>query len=177
MEPKRTLKAIGDPANLEKGVPKIVQQAAKVKIQEDQKRQKIKAIKYLATYGCGCYDRGDVEVKEDGTSTEVKPTSEAFITALQDCTEEVRFAAVRYITWSAESAPCAKCGGRSCCNEDIVKQLAKMAWDIDEHGCPVESSERVREAAEVAVRTCCPSPEPVSVLERKPDEEYRRSSH
>src|SRR5487761_1330094 len=52
-EPKPPLKALADPANLLSGNPDI-ETAAKIKQQEDMKKQKIKALKYLATIGCGC---------------------------------------------------------------------------------------------------------------------------
>src|SRR5688572_25487533 len=50
------LKAIADPKNLKSEDPAI-KKAAEIKQAEDLKKQKIKAIKYLASIGCGCYNR------------------------------------------------------------------------------------------------------------------------
>ena len=54
LERKPALKAIADPANLASPNPAI-KKAAEVKMAEDLKKQKIKAVKYLAGIGCGCY--------------------------------------------------------------------------------------------------------------------------
>ena len=56
LEHKPLLKKIADPANLQSDNPAI-KAAAQVKQQEDLAPQKIKAIKYLATMGCGCYQK------------------------------------------------------------------------------------------------------------------------
>ena len=73
------LTRIADPANLSDNMPKSIQTAAKIKQQEDLAPQKIKAIKYLATVGCGCYQKMGVR--------------EALLESLDDCTEEVRYEA------------------------------------------------------------------------------------
>ena len=62
LEKKPLLKKIADPANLQSDNPAI-KAAAQVKQQEDLAPQKIKAIKYLATMGCGCYQK-TVNVRE-----------------------------------------------------------------------------------------------------------------
>ena len=75
LEAKPPLLAITDPANMTEDSPPAVKAAAEIKAQEDQAAQKIKALRYLATIGCGgCYP--DVE--------------DAFLAALDDCTEEVK---------------------------------------------------------------------------------------
>lgn len=165
LEPKPRVKSLADPANLEAGMPPVIQEAAKVKQQEDLKRQKIKAIKYLTQNGCGCYDRPQEIIGEDGTTQTVNPVTDALVASLQDCTEEVRLATARYITWAVQKGDCSKCGCRSCCKEEVVKQLAIIAFDIDESGCYVEPSERVREAALNALLKCCPSAMPVEIVE------------
>ena len=143
LEPKLPMKALNDPANLESPVSAI-KEAAKVKIQEDLKPQKIKAIKYLTKIGCGCYDL-------EGNITK------ALLESSTDCTEDVRLATVEAIEGAAEGGACNHCGERSCCNEKIVKRLAEIAYDRKDDGCWVEPSERVREAAKKALRTCCPN--------------------
>jgi hypothetical protein len=143
LEKKPPLLNIADPANLESDVPAI-KAAAEIKKAEDLKKQKIKAIKYLATIGCGCYDK-------DGKVTN------ALLAAMEDCTEEVRLEAVKAIAENAEGGCCEICNQRNCCSEEISEQLAKMAYELDDNGCYVEPSERVREAAMEALAICCPN--------------------
>lgn len=148
MEKAPPIKALADPANLMSDVP-VIKKAAEVKMAEDLKKQKIKGIKYLTKIGCGCYDL-------DGEITK------ALIASAQDCTEEVRLATVEAIAEAAEGSCCSNCGKFCCCNEDVLKQLAKMAYERDEKGCYLEPSARVREAAARALRICCPNEEPVA---------------
>ena len=139
------LKRIADPENLASPNPAI-KKAAEIKAAEDLKCQKLKAIKYLASIGCGCYNK-------DGGVTD------ALLAAMDDCTEEVRLAAVQAIATSANADACPHCGQHSCCSEKITKQLAKMATETDETGCWFEPSERVRESARDAMCICCPGQE------------------
>ena len=147
LEGRLPLRALNDPANLAEGMPAVVRKGAEVKIAEDLKRQKIKAIKYLASIGCGCYDL-------DGSITQ------AMVEALGDCTEDVRMAAVEAIAEAAEGKCCANCGQSCCCKEPIVKKLASMAYERDDHGCWIEPSARVRQAAARALMICCPDTVP-----------------
>jgi hypothetical protein len=151
LEKKPPLKKLADPANLKSDVPAI-KAAAEIKQAEDLAPQKIKAIKFLATIGCGCYDK-------DGKVTK------ALLAAMDDCTEEVRLEAVRAISVAASGEYCSHCKQRSCCNETIAAQLYKMAYDLDDLGCFVEPSERVREAAIAALRICCPNAAPIEPTE------------
>jgi len=80
---------------------------------------------------------------------------------MEDCTEDVRRAAIEAIGDAASSEYCQYCKQRSCCNEKITQQLAKIAYDQDETGCYLEPSERVRRAAMEALAICCPSWAPV----------------
>jgi hypothetical protein len=137
------LKDIADPAHLESDNAAL-KAAAEIKQAEDQKAQKIKAIKYLAKIGCGCYDKDEKVTK-------------AIVASMEDCTEEVRLATVEAITEVAQEEACEYCSERSCCNEKISEQLAKLAYEVDETGCYVEPSERVREAAAAALAICCPN--------------------
>jgi hypothetical protein len=125
--------------------------AAEIKASEDAAPAKIAALRYLATIGCaGCY----------------KGVEEAFIAALEDCTEEVRYEAVLALRKSA--CGCHKCAGcckDGCCSEKIQKKLREMAYETDDMGCPKESSDRVRRAARLALRQCGPpimKPEPAA---------------
>jgi hypothetical protein len=150
LEKKPPLRGIADPANLKSDVPAI-KAAAEIKQAEDLKPQKIKAIKYLATIGCGCYDKD-------------KKITNALLAAMDDCTEDVRLEAINAITEAALSGVCEHCSQRSCCNEEITAQLYKIAYELDDLGCPVEPSERVREAAIEALRICCPTRLPIESI-------------
>lgn len=140
------LKRIADPANLESPNPAI-KAAAKIKAEEDLAPQKVKAIKYLATIGCGCYPG----------------VREALLAALDDCTEEVRYAAAVAFCQAAGN-PCKFCDRAGCCNAAVIAKLDDMAHGMDEEGCFKESSARVRAAAENAANACRmvvpPEPEP-----------------
>ena len=143
LERKPPLKAIADPKNLE-SKDLAIKKAAEVKQAEDLKKQKIKAIKYLASIGCGCYNR-------DGSITD------AMLKSMDDCTEEVRLATVQAISEAAMGERCANCKQKSCCSEELSNKLYEIAYGRDETGCYLEPSERVRLAAAEAMRTCCES--------------------
>lgn len=137
LEKKPPLKNIADPENLKPEMPKAIQEAAKIKQAEDMAPQKIKAIKYLGTIGCGCYEG----------------VREGLLAALEDCTEEVRYEAVMAFI-EASGNVCQACSA-TCCNEEVVAKLKDMAFGIDEkRGCPKEPSARVRAAAAQAAQRC-----------------------
>lgn len=144
LERKPPRMAIADPKNLKSPVPAI-KKAAEIKTQEDLAPQKIKAIKYLASIGCGCYNR-------DGSITE------ALLAALDDCTETVRLAAADAISATAGDV-CENCNQQSCCTKEIHDRLMKMAYEMDKDGCWIEPSERVRRAAARALLACPPQEE------------------
>jgi hypothetical protein len=142
LEPKPPLKALADPANLVSD-SKMLKKAGLIKQQEDLKKQKIKALKYLATIGCGCYNRNPKE-----------PTvQEAFIEGLKDCTEEVRYQAAKQLANAAESK-CEYCSKNCCCDANVMQVLSDIAVGRDENGCFNEPSARVREAACEALMAC-----------------------
>lgn len=136
LEKKPPLKNIADPANLDPKMPDAIKKAAEVKQAEDLAPQKIKAIKYLAQVGCGCYPG----------------VEEALVKALEDCTEEVRYEAVQaFITAAGDR--CNTCSG-TCCTPEAIAKLNDMATGMDEKGCYKEASARVRAAAAQAARMC-----------------------
>lgn len=162
-EPKPPMRAIADPRNLESKDPSI-KKAAEVKQAEDLKKQKIKAVKYLASIGCGCYNL-------DGGVTA------ALVASMSDCTEDVRYETIKAISDAAQNGCCSKCGSSCCCNKDILTALAKVAYERDDHGCYIEPSERVRQAAAEALRHCCPNDSPpVIIAEEQTTREPERES-
>jgi hypothetical protein len=155
-EPKVPLKALNHPANLAEGMPPVIQEAAKVKIQEDLAPQKIKAIKYLTSIGCACYDK-------------TGKITQALIESSEDCTEDVRLATVEAIGNAASGQCCGNCGTKCCCKPEMTMQLAKIAYDRDDKGCYIEPSKRVRDAARQALFACCPNTEPVTEIIPEPE--------
>ena len=139
LEKKPLLKPIADPANLDPKMPKAVQAAAAIKQQEDLAPQKIKAIKYLATMGCGCYQK-TVDVRA------------AMLEALDDCTPEVRQAAAQALCEMAGN-PCSACAC-TCCSAEVMNKLQEHASGKDANGCFKESSADVRQAAQAALDAC-----------------------
>ena len=139
LEKKPLLKPIADPANLDPKMPKAVQAAAAIKQQEDLAPQKIKAIKYLATMGCGCYQK-TVDVRA------------AMLEALDDCTPEVRQAAAQALCEMAGN-PCSTCAC-TCCSAEVMNKLQEHASGKDANGCFKESSADVRQAAQAALDAC-----------------------
>lgn len=140
-ERKPPLKRIADPANLKSPNPAI-KAAAEIKAEEDMAPQKIKALKYLATIGCGCYDKeGKVEA--------------AILAGLNDCTEDVRKAAVETIQALAGNCGCQDGCGNGCCTEKIQEKLQDMAYG-ETDGCWHEPSAEVRSMAMQALSACPP---------------------
>ena len=150
LEKKPPLKPLAAAENLKSEVPAI-KKAAEMKQAEDMKAQKIKAVKYLASIGCGCYNK-------DGSITD------ALVGALDDCTEEVRYETVLAILEGAKGGACASCSQKSCCSKSLTKKLSDMAYERDDEGCYLEPSARIREAAVKALCTCCPNRGPQEYL-------------
>lgn len=99
------LKKIADPANLASKNPAI-KKAAEIKAEEDLAKQKIKAIKYLAEIGCGgCYPG----------------VAEALAASLDDCTEAVRYEAVKAILSTS-----------ACGQDDCTKKCVRAAKSCNE---------------------------------------------
>lgn len=153
LERRDPLKRIADPENLESENPAI-KKAAEVKKAEDMKAQKIKAIKYLAKIGCGCYDK-------DGEVTA------ALLAAMDDCTPDVREAAIEAVEDAAGCECCKQCGSKSCCNEEITAKLSEIAYEKDDTGCSLEPNADVRRAAARALCKCCPGGPPMGPIEEE----------
>jgi hypothetical protein len=171
LEPKPPLRAIADPSHLpppagtsagagpsatasvsfrsvqeaEGEAPppkKAIEVAAEIKKAEDEARQKIKALRYLAKVGCGCRP-GVAEALMDA----IDPKAE--------CTEEVRYVAAQAISETIGNQ-CETCNTNSCCTPELMEKMAESAFLRDERGCWREPSEKVREALQEALQQCCP---------------------
>lgn len=150
------LKAIADPANLESDNPAI-KRAAEVKQAEDLAPQKIKAIKFLAQMGCGCYDK-------DGSITDALLQA---MDPVQECTPDVRLATIEAISDAIQDGDsvCGACGSTCCCNEKIALALSKSAYERNDDGCFYEPNEEIRQAAADLLKICCPGRGPVNIIE------------
>lgn len=136
LQPQPPVLPITDPANLEEGAPPAVQAAAEIKQEEDAAPQKIMAIRYLATLGCGgCYPK----------------VEDALLEGLSDCTEEVRFEAVKALQCKPECG-CKFCSSPSCCSTKVRKRLQELTT------CEKEPSERIRRLARNALACCNTKP-------------------
>lgn len=145
------LKKLTDPSNFAPEAPGPVKAAAKMKQAEDLAPQKIKALRYIGKMGCACYNKkfaGEVEA--------------ALLEAMEDCTPEVRIAAMQ-VFCSTASCNCSVCNSKSCCTEKATKLLQKIAFEVDEYGCPYEPNATVRNLAEQAL-SMCPPLEPETVI-------------
>ncbi|HEY1066689.1 MAG TPA: hypothetical protein VGE52_11290, partial [Pirellulales bacterium] len=153
LERKPPLTSLTDPANAQSDNPAI-SEAAKVKAEEDQAAQKIKAIKYLGTIGCGCHP--DVR--------------DALFAALDDCNADVRYAAAEAFE-TAANAICASCNTKSCCDREVLMKLWKMGYEKKAGStCWLEPSARVRSAARRAFKACKQNCLPVPPPTDGPDE-------
>ena len=114
--------------------------AALIKTDADLTPQKIKAVKYLATLGCECSSQKD-------------KVRDALLAALDDCSEEVRYEAALAFCRAAGN-PCTRCNRGSCCGDEVMEKLRKMAEGRDKDGCWYEPSCQVRAAARSALDAC-----------------------
>jgi hypothetical protein len=136
LEPKPALLPITAAGG--EGASPAVAAAAQIKAEEDKADQKIKAIRYLSTLGCvKCYAG-----IEDG-----------LLAALGDCTEAVRYEAVKALRKNADD-DCQVCKAGSCCTPKLVKKLEELAHKSDDQGCFVEPSARVRRLARLTLSSC-----------------------
>ena len=160
LEKKPPLLRIADPANLKPEKPEMIKAAAKIKADKDLKKQKIKAINFLADVNCGCYNKDDVVAK-------------AFLAALDDCDPDVRKAAVEGLCKAAGNCSTCKTGCETtCCTEDILKKLQGIATGVDASGCFKEPVKEIRDAATALIRKCpCPPAKPIEEVPAPPPTE------
>lgn len=138
LESKPALTAITDPSNSGPDADPAAQAAAEIKAAEDGADQKVKALRYLGRIGCGgCYPG----------------VEEAYLSALEDCTEEVRYEAVKAIR-SSGASPCKVCAAGSCCSPTLLKKLNAIGNEQNDRGCYIEPSARVRRLARICVANC-----------------------
>ncbi len=173
LEKKPPVLKLADPKNLQPEKPEMIKAAAKIKQDQDLKKQKIKAIKFLAEVNCGCYNKDDAVAK-------------AFLAALEDCDPDVRKAGIEGLCTAAGN--CSKCRNgceTTCCTEEILKKVNDIANGCTDQGCPKEPVKEIRTLAAALLKKCpcppakppeeIPAPEPTEVEEIvAPPEEMRK---
>lgn len=152
LEKKPPLLKLADPRNMAPEKPAMIQTAAKIKAEQDMKKQKIKAIKFLADVNCGCYNKD-------------KSVEKAFLAALDDCDPDVRMAAIEAIDQTAgQCSQCRSSCETTCCTEDLYKKLYDIAYGIED-GCYKEPVQEIRSAAAAVIKKCgCPKANPIEEL-------------
>lgn len=157
-ERKPPLLRLADPANLAEGAPEMLKAAAQIKIDQDLAPQKIKALRYICSVGCSCYN------KQAGGMVD-----KAIMEGLADCTVDVRLAAIQVVIANAGSQCSAGGQCETCCSEELLKKLKEMAHKVDDDGCFVEPDARVRAKAEEALYACPALKEDDEKEDEKPD--------
>ena len=160
LEKKPPLLKIADPANLQPEKPEMIKTAAKIKTDKDLKKQKIKAINFLAEVNCGCYNKDDKVAK-------------AFLAALDDCDPDVRKAAVEGLCKAAGNCSACRTGCETtCCTEEILKKVQDIATGLDANGCVKEPVKEIRVAAAGLLKKCpCPPAKPIEEVPAPPPSE------
>lgn len=160
LEKKPPLLKIADPANLQPEKPEMIKTAAKIKTDKDLKKQKIKAINFLAEVNCGCYNKDDKVAK-------------AFLAALDDCDPDVRKAAVEGLCKAAGNCSACRTGCETtCCTEEILKKVQDIATGVDANGCMKEPVKEIRVAAAGLLKKCpCPPAKPIEEVPAPPPSE------
>ena len=160
LEKKPPLLKIADPANLQPEKPEMIKTAAKIKTDKDLKKQKIKAINFLAEVNCGCYNKDDKVAK-------------AFLAALDDCDPDVRKAAVEGLCKAAGNCSACRTGCETtCCTEEILKKVQDIATGVDANGCMKEPVKEIRVAAAGLLKKCpCPPSKPIEEVPAPPPSE------
>lgn len=133
--------SLTNPAALASSNPAIAA-AAGAKAEENAAPQKVAALQYLGTLGCG------------GCHPEVE---KALLAGLDDCIETVRFAAAEALAETSRNR-CRYCTSSRCCSLKIRKRLEEIATERDDYGCFKEPSARVRRMARVALCNCSCDP-------------------
>ena len=123
--------------------------AAKIKGQQLDAKNRIKALKFL----------GDVDCVEYPESQQVLVKH-----LREDPVEKVRLAAAKALEEQLSHGKDEKPNRRErrrkdtckgCCTKMVLNALSECAYETDDQGCYLEPSKRVREAAEDALKTCC----------------------
>ena len=153
-ERKPPLKRLADEQFLAEDANPLLKEAAKIKMDQDLAPQKLKALKYISSVGCSCYNKATAGMLE-----------KALVAGMEDCSDEVRVAAVNVVISNLGNA--CQCNGQceTCCSKGIVAKLQEIAFKTKPDGCFVEPNQQVRSLAEMALMRC-----PAIIEEAEPEE-------
>ncbi|APZ94312.1 YHS domain-containing protein [Fuerstiella marisgermanici] len=139
--------------------------ASKLRARELDIPNRIKAVKYLSRFHCSTFPEARAMLVKVMLEDKWEPVRLEAIQALQAMFEECacknaeeedepsrreKRDALKYGSPDLDSARQCLC----CCDEDTLTALAKVAYELDDKGCPFEPSRRVREAAVEAIAVC-----------------------
>lgn len=147
------------PAFADQPIDKPKGLAYKIKAEQVDVKNRVKAVRFLGQQDC--LDANSVQA---GKPPQPSAAQDVLIKTMQgDPSEVVRYEAVLALENQLSRGPCAKVKrtnrGRyenclGCCNETVLTALSQRAYDTDPAGCPIEPSERVRQAAINAMTVC-----------------------
>ena len=137
--------------------------ACKIKAQQCDVKNRVKAVRFLGTQDC--LDANSA-VAVDGKPAQPQPSEAQKIlidTMNSDPSEVVRYEAVKALQVQLSRDPCKRekrndrgrfDGCLGCCNAIVLEALSKRAYEKDAFDCFVEPSARVRNAAIQAMAIC-----------------------
>lgn len=158
-------------ANAEEETPKGL--ASKIRARELDVPNRIKAVKYLSTLDCRQFPEAKemlITVMQEDKWEEVRYAAAVGLRDMLDrhsCKDQnggdVWSQCKQYCSNAANKVSRREtrrqqqegdCHCKNCCDEDTLNALAKTAYEMDDNGCPVEPSLRVREMAVEAIQAC-----------------------
>lgn len=162
--PAAKLKALDDPAQAASPNVAVANAAAAVQKKADIPATKA-ALAAVAEIGCSC-----------DPATEV-----ALLAGLDNCFPEVRMAAAEAVRTSIRlGSDC--CESYGCCTPALSRRLYELGWGVNDRGCWLEPSGKVRLAARQAFRACgCPplfaaDPQTLPLSEERPAAEVLKAA-
>jgi len=136
----------GAPIDTPKGL------AAKIRAEELDVKNRVRAARYLGTVDCVAYPEAQemlIEVLHNDKWEPVRYEAAKALGVMLSRGQSCRDQRILRRDRARRKDIC-----RGCCNADVMKALAKTAYDVDEQCCPFEPSRRVREAAVEALSQC-----------------------
>jgi YHS domain-containing protein len=138
--------------------------AAKIRAEELDVKNRVKAIEYLGTVDCRAYPEAQaalIDALHNDKYEAVRYEAAKSLRSMLSCeNHEQRGAGIVPRRVHGNNVPkkrlptgYANCPG--CCNADVLNALSKTAYDRDEFGCLFEPSLKVREMAVEAIQQCC----------------------
>jgi hypothetical protein len=142
--------------------------ASSIKAQQLDVKNRVKAVRFLGEQDCIDGTFQPVSGEEPPPKVAPKPSDAQMVlikTMQTDPSEVVRYEAVLALENMLKRGPCGKGHNKKanrgkyenclgCCNEIVMTALSDRAYKSNDLGCPLEPSERVRNAAIHALGVC-----------------------